>query len=187
LQSCPAGALIAFGIFVGQSLLGVAVLGVGPANVHRLFRGADRNQVVCLSRFWLDDRLGRNCESRTLAIILRHLKRDQQTIKALVAYSDPQAGHTGTVYRAAGFGYLGLSTAMPRYRLPDGKDYHPRSLSQTYGSRSRKHFAVYGVDVELVQQIAKHTYVTFIDPSWRSSLTRPLIPYSNKEQSNGNS
>ena len=98
-------------------------------------------------------------------------------MKALVAYSDPAAGHTGTIYRSAGFLYLGESTAMPLYKLPDGSIHHSRSLSHRYGTHSRKHFASYGVEVELVPQAPKHTYVALIDPSWRERLTRPLISY----------
>ena len=177
LRSYPGGAILNFGIFADSSLLGVAVLGVGPANAHRLFSGAERQQVLCLARLWLDDRLGRNCESRTLAIILRHLRRDQETIKALVAYSDPAAGHTGCIYRAAGFLYLGRSDGTPVYRLPDGSVRHSRSLSQTFGTHSRKHFQAHGVPLQVIPQPAKLTYVALVDPAWRSRLTRPVLPY----------
>jgi len=107
LHSYPGAALLNLGIFCGSSLMGVVVLGAGPTNIHRLFRDASRREVVCLARLWLDDRLGRNSESRTLGIILRQLRKGQATIKALVAYSDPKAGHTGVIYQASGFMYLG--------------------------------------------------------------------------------
>ena len=73
LRSYPGGGLLNFGVFVGNRLLGVAVLGVGPTNLHRLFQGAKGHEVICLARLWLDDRLSRNSESRTLGIILRML------------------------------------------------------------------------------------------------------------------
>jgi hypothetical protein len=165
-------------------LLGVAVLGVGPANIHRMFESAQPHQVVCLSRFWLDDRLGRNSESRVLSVILRQLRKHQSSIKAVVAYSDPMAGHDGTIYRAAGFTYLGMSTAMPRYRLPDGRTYHSRSLSHAYGTHSVKHFLQHGVQVDLVQQSAKLTYVAFIDSTWQERLKVPPSPYPKGEVSN---
>ena len=71
LHSYPGGSLLNFGVFVGRLLLGVVVLGAGPFNVYSFFDGAQRRQVLCLTRLWLDDRLGRNSESRTLATILR--------------------------------------------------------------------------------------------------------------------
>ena len=181
LRSYPGGAVLNFGVFVEELLLGVAVIGVGSANLHRLFQGAEAQEVVCLARMWLDDRLGRNSESRTLGIIIRSLRRHQSTIKALVAYSDPRVGHTGTIYRGAGFLYIGESMAMPLYRLPDGTVHHSRSLSSNFGTHSRRHFQAHGVTVELVEQIPKHTYVALIDPSWRTRLIRPVIPYPTTE------
>ncbi len=181
LRSYPGGALISFGVFVGSWLLGVAVLGVGPANLRRLFAGAEGHEVVCLARLWLDDRVRRNGESRVLAVILRHLRRDQAAIKAGVAYSDPAQGHSGAIYRAAGFLYLGLSEAMPLYRMPDGTVHHSRSLSHACGTHSRRHFAAHGVSVQLVHQARKLVYAALIDPSWRVRLTRPVLAYPKPE------
>ena len=103
LRSYPGGAFLNFGVFVGDLLLGVVVLGVGPTNVHRLFKDAQRREVACLARLWLDDRLGRNSESRVLGVVLRLLRREQSTLKALVAYSDPSVGHTGRSTGLPGF------------------------------------------------------------------------------------
>ena len=63
LKSYPGGTLFNFGIFANHTLLGVAVIGVGPFNIHRLFQDAPPKEVVCLSRFWIDDRCGKNSES----------------------------------------------------------------------------------------------------------------------------
>ncbi len=177
LRSYPGGSLFNFGIFAGFSLLGVAVLGVGSTNVHRLFNGASPDQVICLSRFWLDDRLGRNCESRTLAIILRSLKKSQSTIKAIVAYSDPAAGHSGIIYRAAGFLFVGKSSATPRYLLPDGKIHHSRSMGQVFGTHSVSYLRHHGLAVEVIPQIPKQTYIALIDATWRQRLNRTVLPY----------
>jgi len=184
LKSYPGGVLMNFGIFVGGALMGVAVLSAGSANLHRLFSGASNMEVACLARLWLDDRLGRNSESRTLGIIIRQLRQHQSTIKAVVAYSDPEAGHTGTIYRAAGMLYLGWSTAMALYRLPDGTVHHSRSLGHGYGTHSLKHFASHGLKVELVKQMPKHTYVELIDRGWRDRLNRTVIDYPTKEGTN---
>ena len=71
LGSYPAGSLLNLGIFANYALVGVAVIGVGPFNIHRLFRDAEPSQVACLSRLWLDDRCGRNSESRVVGILCR--------------------------------------------------------------------------------------------------------------------
>lgn len=184
LRSYPGGSELAFGIFSGDLLLGVAVLGVGPKNISSFFQDAQGKEVMCLSRFWLDDRLGRNCESRALAIILRSLRRHQGTVKAVVAYSDPMAGHNGTIYRAAGFLYLGQSQPTHLYRMPDGGTHHSRSLSHSYGTHSVRHFAAHGVAVELLPQAPKLIYVALVDPRWRERLERQVLHYPKEGREN---
>ena len=176
LGSYPGGSMLNFGIFVGPLLLGVAVIGAGPSGISQLFRGAGKNEVVCLSRLWLDDRLNKNCESRVLAIVIRALRR-HTNIKAMIAYSDPVQGHSGTIYRAAGFAYIGESFAMPLYRLPGDKPRHSRSLSHSYGTHGVAHFSSHGINLEVIPQSPKLTYVALIDPLWRDHLTRPILPY----------
>ena len=177
LGSYPGGAVLNFGISVMNTLVGVEVLGVGPTNAYRFFDGADRHQVLCLARFWLDDRLGRNAESRTLSIIVRLLRRHQSSVRALVAYSDPSAGHTGIIYRAAGFLYLGESETTPLYRFADGSMHHSRTLGHRFGTRSLRHFESHGVHLEVVARERKLIYVALIDRDFRNRLTRPVQRY----------
>ena len=187
LKSYPGGALLNFGVFVHHALMGVAVIGVGPFNIHRLFRDAEPEEIVCLSRLWIDDRCGRNSESRVLGIVLRSLRQWRASIKAVVAYSDPSAGHTGMIYRAAGFAYLGTSEGTPLYRLPDGSVHHSRTLGHSFGTHSLAHFKANGLEVQTVPQEPKLIYVAFIDPTWRDRLTRPILPYSALETNHASS
>ena len=173
LGSYSGGAVLNLGVSVANTLLGVAVLGVGPPNAYRFFEGADRHEVLCLARFWLDDRLERNSESLALGVIVRLLRRHQSRVKALIAYSDPSAGHTGTIYRAAGFLYLGESETTPLYRLPDGIVHHSRTLGYRFGSRSLRHFESHGVQLEVVAQEPKLIYVALVDRAFRTRLTGP--------------
>lgn len=108
--------------------------------------------------------MGRYAGSRNLSITLRQLCKEQVTIQALVAYSDPMAGHTGVIYQASGFLYLGKSTVMPLYKLADRGVHHSRSFSQRNGTQSRKYFQSHGVSVEVVEQALKHNYVALIEP-----------------------
>ena len=187
LKSYPGGALLNFGVFAHHALLGMAVIGVGAFNIHRLFRDAEPEEVVCLSRLWIDDRCGKNSESWVLGIICRSLRRWQTSIKAIVAYSDPAAGHDGTIYRAAGFAYLGTSEPMPLYRLPDGSVHHSRTLGHSFGTHSLAHFRTHRIEVRTVLQAPKFIYVAFIDPTWGGRLTRPILPYSRLEADHADS
>lgn len=111
LHSLPGGTMLSFGVLLVSRLLGALTFGAGSYLAHRLVEGATRDDCLVLTRLWLSEDLPRNSESRVLGIIMR-LRRSHTHLKFLVAYSDPSAGHMGTVYQASGWLYTGLSAAM---------------------------------------------------------------------------
>ena len=156
LRSYPGGGLLNFGVFADHSLVGVAVFGVGPYNAHRYFTDAQRGPVIPLARFRLDDRSGRLFPRLDSRLMIRLLRRWQNTAKAVLAYSDPTAGHDGAIYRAAGFAYLGTSEATPLYRLPDASIHHGRSIGHGFGTRRLKYVMTTGVAVCTVTRAPHH-------------------------------
>jgi hypothetical protein len=180
LHSLPGGTRLAFGVLVGNRLLGALTLGVGPINTHSLVEGATPDDCLTLTRLWLSDVLPYNSESRVLGVVLRALKRNTSQ-RFLLSYADPSQGHLGTIYQATGWLYTGLSQATPLYDLGDGAARHSRSLSHAFGTHSIKHFRKHGVPVNLVSQTAKHRYVYFLDPGWRDRLHPAVLPYPKKE------
>jgi hypothetical protein len=69
-----------------------------------------------LRRMWLDDRCQKNCESRILNISIRHfICKLAPHVKRVIAYADPEQGHKGTIYKAAGWRDEG-------WREPSSKD-----------------------------------------------------------------
>ena len=180
LHSLPGGTRLALGVFVGAQLLGAITLGVGPKNGHRLVDGATPDDVITLSRLWLADELPPNSESRVLGVILRSLRR-HTSLRFVLTYADPGAGHVGTIYQATGWLYTGTSEAMPMLDLGDGIGRHSRSVAHAYGTHSRRHFARHGVSVQLIKQASKHRYLYPLDPSIRHQLTVPVLPYPKRE------
>lgn len=179
LHSWPGGTKLAFGVFDGQKLLGALTLGAGPYQAFRLVDESRPDDCMTLTRLWLSDRLPRNSESRVIGVVLRNLKK-HTSLKFLISYADPAQGHMGTIYQATGWIYTGLSSAMPLYDLGDGKVRHCRSLSHAYGTHSVKHFADHGVTVNLIPQMGKHRYIYLLEPSLRSRLSMPILPYPKK-------
>ena len=185
LHSLPGGTMLCFGVFYSQRLLGAMTFGSGPTLAYSLVRDAKPEDCLTLSRLWLSDDLPPNSESRVLGFAIRSIRR-YTSIKFLVSYSDPAAGHIGTIYQATGWLYTGLSSAMPFYNLGDGIPRHSRSVSHAFGSHSIKYFRTHGVNVKLVAQSQKHRYLYFLDSQWRSRLNVPVLPYPKKEVSNEN-
>lgn len=62
-----------------------------------------------LRRFWLDERCLKNSESRVIRVAFTIIKRLCPHIRKIVSYSDISAGHKGTIYKAAGFIFDGVT------------------------------------------------------------------------------
>jgi hypothetical protein len=182
LHSFPGGTKLAFGAFLSARLLGALTLGAGPAYAYSLVDGATPDDCLTLSRLWLSDELPKNSESRFIGIVTRALKRNT-SLRFLVSYADPVQGHLGIIYQATGWVYTGLSQATPLYDIGNGRHYHSRSLSHSFGSHGLAHFQRHGVQVKLVPQEAKHRYVYFLNPAWRARLKAPGFPYPKQEES----
>jgi len=179
LHSMPGGTKLAFGVLLNDRLLGAIVFGAGPHNAYKLVDDAIQDDCLTLTRLWLSDELPANSESRVIGVSLRAIKKNTK-VKFLVSYADPSQGHMGTIYQATGWLYTGLSEAMPMFDLGDGRLRHSRSLSHAYGSHSIKHFESFGVKVKVVPQSRKHRYLYFLDKSYRTKLTTPVLPYPKK-------
>ena len=180
LHSFPGGTKLNFGVFCQSVLLGAITLGVGPFLGYGLVGGATPDDCISLTRLWLADDLPRNSESKVIGILLRALRKETN-LKFVLAYSDPTAGHLGTIYQATNWLYTGLSSATPLYDIGDGILHHSRSLAQSLGSHSIRYLESQGISIRTVPQLAKHRYIYFLNKSWRSRLTGPVLPYPKKE------
>jgi hypothetical protein len=180
-HTLPGGTKMSFGVILNGRLLGVMTFGVGPFYGYKLVDGATPDDVVTLTRLWLSDELPRNSESKVLGVALRSLKRDT-SLKFVLAYSDPAAGHLGIIYQATNWLYTGLSTATPLYDIGDGTLHHSRSLAHQLGSHSIRYLTLQGINAKAIPQSAKHRYIYFLDESWHSRLGVPVLPYPKKER-----
>jgi hypothetical protein len=180
LHSFPGGTKLSFGIYLDARLRGALTFGVGPYLGYKLVKDASPDDVVTLTRLWLSDGLPKNSESHIIGIVLRSLRKDT-SLKFVLAYSDPAAGHLGTIYQATNWLYTGLSSATPLYDIGDGIIHHSRSLAHQLGSHSIRYLTYRGIVVKTVPQMAKHRYIYFLDDSWRTRLLVPVLPYPKKE------
>jgi hypothetical protein len=90
-------------------------------------------KVLELRRLVLLDCAGKNSESRVIGKCLRTIKRIDQNIELVVSYSDPYYNHSGIVYKASNFSYVGISSKDYGYLDPEtGKVYHSRALRTKY-------------------------------------------------------
>lgn len=87
-----------------------------PANYNvARWLGCEKNRVWELTRLWAPDHHRRNLLTQAISYAVGEFHK-LKLADALVSYSDPNAGHTGGVYRAASWIYLGESEEVRAYR-----------------------------------------------------------------------
>ena len=119
-----------FKVCDNEKVVGGAIFGK-PAGMGVLKKYSDSGKfrTTELRRFALADACPRNSESRLLAVMFRNLRK--RGVQRILSYADPAAGHSGVIYKALGFEYLG-TTAKRKHVLWKGKKYPDRNIHQTH-------------------------------------------------------
>ena len=134
------------GVFCNDSLYGCISLGSPNAKVmNGLYTPETQKRWWEIKRLALSDDLPKNSESRVIAVSLRLLKKIEE-IKGVVTYADSGVGHVGTIYKAVGFEYRGLTDYKSDFFL-EGHDKPVQRgavahLKGEWKPRSRKHLFV---------------------------------------------
>ncbi|WP_338826362.1 hypothetical protein MTBGP_11740 [Moorella thermoacetica] len=100
LHYAPPGSKICLGVFYQEHFLGVLIFGRPIARLE------DQLETLELSRMVLLDICPKNSESRSLGLAARWIKKNMPWVRRLISYADPGQGHTGTIYRAAGWNFV---------------------------------------------------------------------------------
>lgn len=92
-----------------------------PANNNlSKFLVGEPNAVWELSRLWAPDGHRENLLTQAIAVTLSEFRREEPTCKAVVSYADPNAGHSGGVYKAASWVFTGQSEESRLYKDTQG-------------------------------------------------------------------
>lgn len=106
--------------------------------------------VLTLTRLVIAPEVPQNGASYLLGRSVRHIRRDPRW-ECLVTYADESQGHTGAIYRAAGWEYMGMTASEARWVDSDGRQVsrkagpvsrtvaEMRALGCRIDGRSRKH------------------------------------------------
>lgn len=153
-HSCPSCKFV-FGAFWSDLLIGIIAYG----------EPAMRNQKKCyeavleLRRLCLIDIAPKNSESKFISISLRWLKK-LGISGNIISLADPEHGHTGVIYRASNFKYVGLEKGGgSRKIIIDGKQYHSRNAFQLFGASGYKKLKALFNDVVVENKKRKHIYI----------------------------
>jgi hypothetical protein len=121
-----------FRVEVDGKIVGGVIFGALSTTAWKRFADSEE-KVLELRRLVLLNEAGRNSESRVVGWCLRWLKKNAKVVEVVVSYADPAHGHTGVIYRASNFQYLGVSAGDKGFRDTEtGKMYHSRALRTKY-------------------------------------------------------
>lgn len=115
------------------------------------FPEGDWQRVLALSRFVLEPTVPKNGATFLLARSTRLIERSSEW-DCLVTYADEWQGHTGTIYRAAGWEYVGL-TKPERVYVRDGV-----MVARKAGPTTRTHAEMLALGAECVGSFSKHKF-----------------------------
>lgn len=127
---------------------------VAAESVHEDWRA-----VLTLTRLVVHPDVPTNGASFLLAGSVRRIERDGRW-KALVTYADTRMGHTGAIYRAANWTYVGLTPAEPVYLDASG-----RMVARKSAGNSRTHAEMLALGCRREVSPGKHKFVKMLRPA----------------------
>lgn len=121
-----------FQVTFNSKLVGAVLFGELSTTAWKKFAKSEK-EVLELRRLVLLDECEKNSESRVISLTIKWIKKYLNNVKVIVSYADPNQGHTGVIYKASNFKYLGTSSSDTGFIDPEsGKVYHSRALRTKY-------------------------------------------------------
>jgi hypothetical protein len=116
-----------------NNIVGAAIFGrIAMAGVWKKY-ATKESDLLELRRLACVDKTKKNAESYLIGHCLRWIKNNTN-VKTILSYADNNYGHTGTIYKATNFKYLG-ETAQGRIIIYNGKKYHDKCIRTKYNGK----------------------------------------------------
>ncbi len=121
---------------------------------------SEPEQVLTLSRMVIEPGVPKNAAT---FLLMRSVRMLDPMWRCLLTYADTWQGHTGHIYKAAGWEYLGLTEPERTYVI-DG-----RMVARKAGPHTRTHAEMLALGAECIGSFAKHRYRYVRHGKYRSS------------------
>jgi hypothetical protein len=144
----------AFGLFdESDKLRGVVMYGTPSSSALRAgIAGKEHaNNVMELTRLWIDDSTPKNSESYLIGNSIKHCDKE-----IVVSFADTSQNHLGIVYQATNWIYTGLSAKRTDWSV-EGIDKHGHTWADKYTAAEMRQ--LFGDRFTLVPRSRKHRYI----------------------------
>jgi len=126
-----------------------------------------------LRRFVCIDDTPKNAESYFISQCHKWT-RQNTNIEVIVSFADLEEGHSGVIYKASNFHYLGQTSGGSKLMV-DGVLRHNRSLNQskrTFGRTLKRRYLAGDKDVYQVKTKPKNIYVYYLNKKIKKKLMK---------------
>lgn len=175
--------LYGYNVYQDGEWCGVILFGLGATpNIASPF-GMIQGEVVELVRVALNGK--QHATSECVAASLRQLHNDAPQIKIVVSYADADQNHTGIIYQATNWLYLGRQCEGDRAAfIVHGKKTHPRTIGSAGGVQSIK-WVRENLDPNATEFFTKgkEKYIYVFNKRLRKEWMKHTKPYPKKEGS----
>ena len=114
---------------------------------------AEKNNVIELTRLWIDDICPKNSASFLIGNTIKSLDKE-----IVVSFADISQNHLGIVYQATNWIYTGLSAKRTNWTI-DGDTRHCQTLADKYTAKQIRE--KFGDRFSLQPRPQKHRYIYF--------------------------
>lgn len=149
LGKWPGVCVLRMALVIDGTLLGTIIFALPPRETMKRYGGLTWE----LARLWVDDSVPKNAETWVISQAVRYIHTNFPSVKFLVSYADPSAGHSGVIYRAANWkadGRTDQDRKTPRF------DYADAVTGKRYSRR--KHVPI-GTIIARVPRVSKNRFV----------------------------
>lgn len=181
----PRGKMVSLGVWENQIFIGCVIFSLGNNQYQGNFLGLKSIEICELARVALTKH--QSSVSQIVSIALKKLKQENSGLRAVFSYADPMQGHTGGIYQAMNWVYIGTGGSKEAFITNSGKKVHSRLISPTgYKSHFGKMHKTYTPDeVTRVELEPKHKYLYPLDKAMRKQIEPLAKPYPKREHANG--
>lgn len=158
-RSCTISRVFCFGLYAGailEPIMGASVwLPPLPPAALKTYPEGDPKRVLSLSRLAIHPEMPVNAASFMIGRNIREIRKDGRW-DCLVTFADSRQGHTGAIYRATNWEYLGETAPTECWVDPETG----RQVSRKNGShrKCRTHGEMGELGYELAGYFPKHKY-----------------------------
>ena len=176
-----------FGLYDDDVLIGACLFGQLSTTSWKKYSDKETD-IVELRRLVLIDETPRNTESWFIAKCIKYIKQNSE-FATIVSYADPYYNHTGYIYQASNFIYIGTTNKDKLLKDREtGKTFHSRALRTKYNGDYKPFVKVLRKKHEmgLLEEITvpgKHIYVYPLRKSTKKKFQNLKKEYPKKDES----